>query len=120
LYYEELDWCQRMKDQGFQLAVDYRSNILHKESISTGKDSTLMAYFKTRNRILYMRKNAPTVFWLLFCVFFVCFSLPKMVLSYLRKKQYDHIKSVVAGIWWNIQEPVTSAKLGYKYDSLLG
>ncbi|MEQ8238754.1 MAG: glycosyltransferase family 2 protein [Cyclobacteriaceae bacterium] len=120
LYYEELDWCQRMKDQGYQLAVDYRSSILHKESISTGKDSTLMAYFKTRNRILYMRKNAPTIFWLIFCAFFLFFSLPKTLINYLRHQQYEHIKNVVAGIWWNIQEPVSSARLGYKYDSLLG
>jgi GT2 family glycosyltransferase len=119
LYYEELDWCQRMKDQGYQLAVDYRSNILHKESISTGKDSTLMAYFKTRNRILYMRKNAPAAYNLLFYVFFIGVSVPKLIGRYLLKGQYEHVKNVIAGVWWNVVQPTTSAKLGYKYDSLM-
>ncbi len=33
------------------------SHLLHKESVSTGKESPLKVYYMTRNRLLFMRRN---------------------------------------------------------------
>ena len=39
LYYEEMDWCDRIKRAGYQVWVDTRAIIYHKESLSVGKMS---------------------------------------------------------------------------------
>lgn len=57
LYYEEMDWCSRMLDHGYQLWYEPRCTIYHKESRSTGKDSPLKTYYLTRNRLLYTWRN---------------------------------------------------------------
>lgn len=53
LYYEEMDWCERMRSRGYEIWYDPCCTILHKESRSTGKGSPLQTYCLTRNRLLY-------------------------------------------------------------------
>lgn len=56
LYYEEIDWCLKIRDAGYQIYFVPQSLVLHKESISVGKQSAIQVYYKTRNRILLARK----------------------------------------------------------------
>ena len=56
LYYEEVDWCEKIKAAGFQIWYIPTSVVLHKESISVGKKSKLQVYYKTRNRIWLAKK----------------------------------------------------------------
>lgn len=57
LYYEEMDWCSRMKRHGYRLLFDPRAVVYHKESSSTGKESPLKAYYLIRNRMLFAWRN---------------------------------------------------------------
>jgi len=57
MFYEEYDYCERVRQAGFQIYYDGRSHILHKQSISVGKNSPLKSYYMTRNRIYFSRKN---------------------------------------------------------------
>ena len=45
LYYEEADWCERIKKAGFQIWFAGESKVYHKESITTGKDSKLKLFY---------------------------------------------------------------------------
>ena len=117
LYYEELDWIQQIKNIGFTVMVDHGSYILHKESMSTGKASPLKTYFQTRNRILFMRRNAGNRKWGFF-LYFMLAVLPIHLFRYSMKRQWDHIKSLVAGTCWNLRHSTTSQVIGFKYDSL--
>ena len=56
LYYEEIDWCEKIKQAGYDIYFVPSSLVLHKESISVGKQSAIQVYYKTRNRILLARK----------------------------------------------------------------
>lgn len=56
LYYEEIDWCLKIREAGFQIYFVPKSLVFHKESISVGKQSAVQVYYKTRNRILLARK----------------------------------------------------------------
>lgn len=118
LYYEELDWVHRIKQSGYKVVVDHRSHILHKESISTGKNSPLKTYFQTRNRILFMRRNFSGIRKLLFYLFFTLISIPKYLMVCFSSKNENHIYSFFAGIKWNLLNNVKSEKLGYKYEYL--
>lgn len=95
LYYEELDWSQRIRNEGYQLKVLKSVHVMHKESISTGKNSPLKVYYQTRNRVHFMRRNFANS-WA-FLLFFCLVSLPKNVISFFLKNQKSHLKAFNLG-----------------------
>jgi GT2 family glycosyltransferase len=113
LYFEEYDWCDRIKKAGYEIWVDTLAIIYHKESISVGKASGLKEYFMNRNRILFIRRNAPLQARLFFYVYFVCIVTPRNILSYITKGYKGFTILLLKAIWWNITQPKNSNKLGY-------
>lgn len=113
LYYEEYDWCDRIKKMGYEIWLDTRAVIYHKESISVGKASGLKEYFMNRNRILFIRRNAPLQARLFFYFYFVCIVTPRNILSYITKRYKGFSVLLLKAIWWNITQPTNSKKLGY-------
>lgn len=107
LYYEELDWSERFKKNGFSIYYQPEGLIYHKESMSTGKTSPLKTFYLTRNRILFMRRNIAFPWLGLFYVYFILFTIPKNSLSFLFKRQTDHLKSFWKGIWWHLNQNVS-------------
>ncbi|MFA7082070.1 MAG: glycosyltransferase family 2 protein [Bacteroidales bacterium] len=57
LYYEEMDWCETIKRAGYELWYEPGFSVYHKESRSTGKDSSKKVYYHTRNRLLFTWRN---------------------------------------------------------------
>lgn len=57
LYYEEMDWCEIIKRAGYELWYEPKFVVYHKESQSTGKDSSKKTYYHTRNRLLFTWRN---------------------------------------------------------------
>lgn len=102
LYYEEWDWSARILKAGFKIWYTAPAVIYHKESISVGKNNPMKVYYHTRNRILYMRRNAGFFQLLVFIIFFVLFTLPKNTLMYLIRKQFTHLKYFLKGVFWNL------------------
>jgi len=72
LYFEEIDWAERAKAAGFQLAFANNSIVYHKEGASIGssyeknKRSPLSTYYMTNSRMRFTAKfypyYLPTVF----------------------------------------------------------
>jgi len=113
LYYEEMDWCDHIKKSGYEVWVDTNALIYHKESVSVGKASGLKEYFMNRNRILFIRRNAPLHARLFFYVYFVCVVSPRNVLVYIKKGHKGFTRLLFKAIWWNITNNINSNKLGY-------
>jgi GT2 family glycosyltransferase len=107
LYYEEFDWCTQIKKKGFKVYYQPKSLIYHKESMTTGKASPLKTFYITRNRILFMRRNAPLPGLLVFLTYFVVFTIPKNTMQFLLKKQKDHLRSFWKGIMWHFNRKIT-------------
>ncbi len=101
LYYEELDWCERIRRAGFTILFQPNAKIYHKESISVGKSNPLKTYYLTRNRILFMAKNRGKGQFLVFTLFFLLVTIPKNILIYLLKGQIDHLKAFCKAVYWN-------------------
>lgn len=60
LYYEDADWCVRVKRQGLSLYYDPRIVIYHKNSQSTGgAGSQLHQQYQKKNRLRFGLKYAP-------------------------------------------------------------
>lgn len=101
LYYEEHDWSTTIKRAGYKIFYQPESVIFHKESISVKKDSPLKTYFINRNRILYMRRNFNSFKQLVSGIFILLISVPKNLLMFLIKSEYEHLQAYCDAISWN-------------------
>lgn len=108
LYYEELDWCERIKQAGFEIYVEPRARIYHKESATVGAASTLKTYYINRNRIYFMRRNYGGLAFVAFVFFLTFIAIPKNILGFLLRGQLDHVEAFSKAIIWNIKDWLTN------------
>ncbi len=97
LYYEELEWSRKITKCGYQLLIDPQVHVLHKESVSTGKNSPLKLYYQTRNRVHFMRAKDSSNS-LLFMLFFLFISIPKGLLKYGLHREWKHLSAFLQAI----------------------
>ena len=102
LYYEEHDWAEMIKRAGYKVYYQPKSYILHKESLSTGKFSPLKTYYIARNRIVFARRNFKPVQLFVSLLFQTFVSIPKNTLTFLVKRQFQHLKAFWRAILWNL------------------
>jgi hypothetical protein len=102
LYYEETDFCERIKKGGFEIWYCGKSKVFHKESMSVGKESPMKVYYLTRNRLIYTRRNTSGFQKLFALLFFYCFSFPKGIFKYLLRKEFKLLTSFWRGAIWNL------------------
>lgn len=102
LYYEELDWCARMRRAGWQIAIEPRAKIYHKESLSTGRMGPLKTYYMNRNRVQFMRRHVRGWKLALFYGYVLCFMAPKNILQLALSGQTANLRAFCKGLWWHI------------------
>ena len=57
LYYEDTDYCMRVRERGFKIVYEPTAILYHKESASTGGNlSKLYIYYNTRNRLIFNKR----------------------------------------------------------------
>lgn len=99
LYYEELDWSEMIKKEGYEIWVDQTSIVYHKESMSIGKSNPLKIYYQTRNRILYVKRNWPITNRLMFYFYFYLFVFPVKCCVYLIKGNNKKLYAFLSGVF---------------------
>ncbi|OAQ54133.1 hypothetical protein HTG_00970 [Natrinema mahii] len=58
LYYEDVDFCTRAKQRGWELATYLDTEVRHQGTASTsGEYGETMSYYQTRNKILFHKKH---------------------------------------------------------------
>jgi GT2 family glycosyltransferase len=102
LCYEELDWSAQVAKRGYKIFYQATTHILHKESVTMGKESPLKVYYNNRNRILFMKRNCNALKRSLFYLYYTFFTFPKNTLMYLLRFQFSHLKSFLLALHWNI------------------
>jgi GT2 family glycosyltransferase len=118
LYFEEMDWAERIKRAGYEVWICTDALIYHKESVSVGQKSPLKEFFMNRNRILFVRRNAPLFTRLVFYVYFMLAVVPRNILTYVKDKNSTYIPLLFKAIWWNITNRVDSKNLGYPLQTI--
>lgn len=103
LYYEELDWAERIKKAGYSLFYVHNSLVFHKESKSTGKTSPLKTYYINRNRILYMRRNVHGRTFVIALLYQVFVAIPKNSILFLLKGKFKFFYSYISAIIWHLK-----------------
>lgn len=102
LYYEELDWCSRIKEAGYTIWYEPESVIFHKESASTGRLSPLKQFYLTRNRLVYARRNLDGISRILSVVYQIIVGLVKS-LNFILKRRSDLFNASVRGVIYGIK-----------------
>ena len=95
LYYEELDWCDRIRKAGFEIALDGDRAVWHRESVSTGEDSAFKTYWINRSRILYMRRNKSRIQSTIFQCFYLISVVPLHGIRHVLAGRKEHAKALL-------------------------
>ncbi len=101
LYYEELDWQERIRKAGYEIHYIPESLVFHKESISVGKNSPLQAYWKSRNRLLLIRRNYRQFNVFISFIFLTFVSYPYHLLKYIARRDRVSIKVHSIALGWH-------------------
>ena len=94
LYYEELDWCDRIREAGFDIMLDADRAVWHRESVSTGVDSAFKVYWINRSRILYVRRNKGALQSGLFGAFYLLVVLPVHGVRHFLAGRKQHVRAL--------------------------
>lgn len=97
LYYEELDWSVRIRERGWTIRYEPRCTVFHKESATTGAESPLRAYYMTRNRLLFGRRNRRGAERLLAIAYQLAVALPANVFRRLLRGRRDLAEAALRG-----------------------
>lgn len=103
LYYEEVDFCERVKREGYEIWYCGASKVFHKESMSIGKESALKVYYLTRNRMLFLRRNTFGKVKLFVTLYFYFIAVPKGIFKYFITFNFKLLIAFVKGAFWNIK-----------------
>lgn len=60
MYYEETEWCVRIRRAGLRVVHVPRACVLHKIPLDARADQPYVAYYMTRNRLLFLRATGAT------------------------------------------------------------
>ena len=97
LYYEELDWSERIREAGYRIVYDPRATVFHKESATTGRQSPLRSYYLTRNRLLFARRNRRGAARRLSTLYQLGAALPKSIAAALLGGRRDLAAAILRG-----------------------
>ena len=75
-------------------------------------------FFMNRNRILFIRRNAPTLSKLIFYCHFCGLVTPRNLLGYVKEKRFDLAAQLFKAIWWNVTHSKYSKELGYPISNI--
>lgn len=97
LYYEEMDWCTQLTKKGYEIWVEPRCVVYHKESGSTGQNSPLKVFYMTRNRLLYAKRNLDGISKILSYLYLLGVVLPKDYFNCMLNKRKDLARATWQG-----------------------
>ncbi len=97
LYYEEHDFTERAKRAGHAVYYEARATVRHEASASVGRHSPLKAYYMTRNRLLYLRRNVGGVAFVLSALLFWLVAVPRRLARHAARRDWACLQAVAQG-----------------------
>lgn len=101
LYYEELDWCERIRRAGYSVWMEPRARVYHKESLTVQALGALKTYYLHRNRIYFMRRNYGGWQLSLFYAYLWSVVVPKTTILMTVRGEWNNLRAFWQGIGWN-------------------
>lgn len=98
LYYEELDWSIMIRKAGYTIWTCPDCQIFHKESRTTGQASPLRTYYLTRNRILFVKRNAEKTNKWLALIYLYCIVAPRDIIKAVLEGKKEILKAIIKAL----------------------
>lgn len=114
LYYEEIDWSVRIRKAGYTIGYIPETYILHKESLSTGKNSPLKSYYINRNRVLFVLHNISGIQRMLSVIYQIGIAIPKNILVDAFCGQFTNMKATLRAWGWCMNNFFRVSGFGHK------
>lgn len=87
IYWEDTEISLNVKQAGYKILVIPNAIIWHKESSShKGKDSPIIIYYYTRNKLLFMKKNASKIFFITSFIYEIYFVFRRFASHIIQRK----------------------------------
>lgn len=105
-YYEESDFCMRVKKYWFWIYIIPNTFIYHKEETANKKEKPYYCYLMFRNRILFLKKHTNHLQYLIsyiFLVWYLVFLFPILFWWKNYKYAFKWIIHGIQWIWWNFK-----------------
>jgi len=103
LYYEEADWCLRIRQAGYKVGYVHNSLVYHKGSVTTSKQNGLKTKYLARNRLVFMRRNIHGIPFLVALFYQFLIAIWKNGFVYIAKGEIKLLHAYWVGIWWNVK-----------------
>ncbi|RLD38739.1 MAG: glycosyltransferase family 2 protein [Bacteroidetes bacterium] len=103
LYYEEADWCLRIRKYGYKIMYVHNSLVYHKGSVTTGKNSALKVHYLTRNRLVFMRRNIHGIEFVFALLYQIVVAIGKNSIIFILKGKWKLAGAYWSGILWNVK-----------------
>lgn len=103
LYYEDIDWCKRVRYAGYKICYVHNSVVYHKDGATTGSNSPLKTYYINRGRLIYMRRHIRFPLIIVSMLYIFLFAFPKNILVFIIKKEFLQCKAYLSAFGWFIR-----------------
>ncbi|WP_139903827.1 glycosyltransferase family 2 protein [Clostridium thermarum] len=101
MYYEDVDFCAMIQEQGFTILYEPSAVIYHKVSASSGEEESAFAVeWNTRNRIRFIRKYKKRINFLSYIKLMLFFYITRIgkIAGYISKGRIDKVKALIKGV----------------------
>jgi GT2 family glycosyltransferase len=100
IYYEELDWAERVRKAGLEVWIEPGGRVWHKESLTIDKMGAVKTYYMARNRVLFMRRQRSGPGLVGFFGYLGLVVAPANIFRLLKTAgRWTLIKTYCQGIW---------------------
>jgi GT2 family glycosyltransferase len=102
MYYEDLDFCAKIYNNGYSIIYNPQCKIYHKVSADKGKEeSAFIVECYTRSRLIFMNKYKNKFGMKVYVKAILFFYVTRLLImaNYLRIKRFDKIKALIKGLF---------------------
>jgi len=98
LYFEETDWCARVRRAGYRIVYTPWAKIWHKGSMSTGGgQNPINIFWNSRNRYLFIKRNGTPGQWRSFLFKNFFYQIPATTVARLLKARFSLLTALLRG-----------------------
>jgi len=106
VYYEEVDFCERVRKLGYKLIYVPNSYVWHK--VGSTLNNSWIAYHWNRSKIILFRKHAINIFHLAFLIIYAyIYALSSPFIHKLAGNR-GPLKYALTGLWKGLWHPISS------------